>query len=295
MDDIDALVKRAQDLESSITGRHDAFDELVRRFQDMAFGYAYAALGDIQLAEDVTQETFLAAYRYLHQLQDAKAFPGWLRRILMTQCNRVRRTGRAHVALLDVGDLQSMDDPPAIAEAHELHATVVTAIRSLPAHERRVMMLFVINHYSPGEIAQFLEVPASTVRKQLQRARTRLQERLVDMAREEFYRWRPSKDDQFAQDLHLWSAFDTVAAEADLTVLELLLIDGMEIDVRDDAGRTLLMRAVQQGHIDAAELLLRHGATVHLTDHVGKTPLMYARERGLREIEALIQRYVETT
>ncbi|NKB72056.1 MAG: hypothetical protein GKR89_33680 [Candidatus Latescibacteria bacterium] len=77
MSDIIQLVNRAQD------GDIDAYDGLVRRFQDMAVGYAYALLGDFYLAEDAAQEAFLGAYQNLAQLRTASAFPSWSLSILL--------------------------------------------------------------------------------------------------------------------------------------------------------------------------------------------------------------------
>src|SRR5438094_4470438 len=55
--------------------KHRAFDEIVRRYQDLAYGYAYGILGDFQLAEDAAQEAFLTAWRSLDQLRCPEAFP----------------------------------------------------------------------------------------------------------------------------------------------------------------------------------------------------------------------------
>ncbi len=58
-----------------------AFTELVRRYQDLAFGYAYAILRDFHLAQDAAQEAFVVTYADIGKLQNPDAFPGWLRRI----------------------------------------------------------------------------------------------------------------------------------------------------------------------------------------------------------------------
>src|SRR5689334_6617300 len=81
-------------VERSQRGDTDAFTELVRRSQQMAFGYAYALLGDFHLAEDAAQEAFLTAYYNLHQLRTTEAFPGWLRGIVRHHCQHIRRTRR---------------------------------------------------------------------------------------------------------------------------------------------------------------------------------------------------------
>ena len=63
-------------------GSAEAYEPIVRRFQDMAVGYGDARLGDLQLAEDAAQEACVTAYIGLPSLHDPAAFPGWFRRIL---------------------------------------------------------------------------------------------------------------------------------------------------------------------------------------------------------------------
>ncbi|MCA1606967.1 MAG: hypothetical protein LC775_16200 [Acidobacteria bacterium] len=73
MKDIHDTIVKASDSASSLTVRHEAFAELVIRFQDMAFAcaYAYAVLGDAYLAEDVAQDAFVVAWQKLDQLRDS--------------------------------------------------------------------------------------------------------------------------------------------------------------------------------------------------------------------------------
>ena len=78
MQDLSGLIIAARN------GDSPAFEELVRRFQDMAVGYAYSILGDWHEAEDAAQDAFVSAYCSLIQLRDAAAFPGWFRRIVYT-------------------------------------------------------------------------------------------------------------------------------------------------------------------------------------------------------------------
>src|SRR5579872_1407159 len=78
VEEIQHLIDRATAARAAQAEKHRAFGEIVRRFQDLAFGCAYAILGDFQLAEDAAQEAFLTAWRNLDQLRKAEAFPGWL-------------------------------------------------------------------------------------------------------------------------------------------------------------------------------------------------------------------------
>ena len=76
MEQLKGLVVRAQ------RGEVDAYETIVRRFQDMAIGYAHSVLGDYHLAEDAAQEAFVQAYLKLGQLTQPMAFLSWLRRIV---------------------------------------------------------------------------------------------------------------------------------------------------------------------------------------------------------------------
>ncbi len=76
---------------SAQRGDPDAFGQLVLRFKDMAFAVAYDRLRDPHLAEDAVQEAFTEAYLHLPKLVEPSAFPGWLKRIVIRQCNRIMR------------------------------------------------------------------------------------------------------------------------------------------------------------------------------------------------------------
>jgi RNA polymerase sigma factor (sigma-70 family) len=97
------LIIRATDPDAALAEKHDAFCELVRRFQDMAYACAYAVLGDFHLAEDAAQEAFISAWQKLGQLREPEAFPGWLRRVVLTECNRLTRGKRSRNITLDEG------------------------------------------------------------------------------------------------------------------------------------------------------------------------------------------------
>ena len=179
MEEIRSLVSRSQ------AGDLDAYGELVKRFQDMAYGYAYSLLGDFHLAEDAAQEAFIEAYRNLGQLRDPAAFPGWFRRVVFSRCQRIlRRKQPSTVALVETVPVPDKEPSEMMATA-ELKDSVLAAIRSLPEPERMVTTLFYINGYSQEDIAGFLEVPVTTVKSRLHTSRKRLKERMMNMVADE--------------------------------------------------------------------------------------------------------------
>jgi RNA polymerase sigma factor (sigma-70 family) len=169
------LVTRAR------TGDQAAFATLIECYQAMALGYALSILGDYQLAQDATQEALLAAYHGLPSLEDDARFPAWLRGIVRFQCGRVRRKRPLIPASLDdAWDMQSDTlGPEQQLEVKEGFHRVLAAIRSLPAPQREVAMLFYVKDYSHREIATFLEMPATTVNNRLHAARKALRVRLL--------------------------------------------------------------------------------------------------------------------
>ena len=176
-----------------------AYGEIVRRFQDMAYGCAYAMVGDFHLAEDVAQEAFIDAYRKLPKLLDPAAFPGWFRRIVLTHCDRITRRKGIPTVALEAAAAKSADDltPLEEMEKTQMQETVLAAIRALPEKQRTTTTLFYINGYSQSDIAEFLEVPVTTVKKRLYDARTRRKERMINMVEETLHQNAP--DDRFSQ------------------------------------------------------------------------------------------------
>src|SRR4051794_8015736 len=94
MEDDRVLIQRAVSTAEPPDRRGSAFGEIVRRYQDMAYACALALVGDSHLAEDCAQVAFISAWLQLEQLREPGAFPGWLRRIVATQCHRATRGKR---------------------------------------------------------------------------------------------------------------------------------------------------------------------------------------------------------
>jgi len=197
--DIHSIVLRAADRDSSPASRREAFGELVVRFQDMAFACAFAVLGDVYLAQDTAQEAFVVAWQKLAQLREPAAFPGWFKRIVLTQCNRLTRCKRLQIVPLaeDVNASRIDPGPHASAERNDLLAKVLHAINALPENERLVTTLFYIDGYTQADIGDFLEVPVSTVNKRLYSARQRLKSNV-----ELFKQQRPSRDAKFTNEVN---------------------------------------------------------------------------------------------
>jgi RNA polymerase sigma factor (sigma-70 family) len=194
VEDLASLIAQIKD------GDSEVYEQIVRRFQDMAVGYGYASLGDLQLAEDAAQEAFIAAYFELPDLREPKAFPGWFRRILMKQIDRARRKQPSDLTLDDhLIHSGNQPTPTELVEKREVQETIWKAIQCLPTAQREVILLFYIDEYSQPDISAFLDVPISTVKIRLYYARKLLQQQLLAVIEDVLPRQRPSRNNGFTE------------------------------------------------------------------------------------------------
>jgi RNA polymerase sigma factor (sigma-70 family) len=201
VNELRTLVLKATDSNLTLAERHQAFGELVRIFQDMAYACAYARLGDFYLAQDSAQEAFISAWQKLKQLRQPEAFPGWFRRIVLTECNRLARGKRLPTISLDEGlNLHGPNTNPQTAiERDELTKAVFTAINRLSLNERMVVVLFYVREHSQIDISAFLDIPTTTVAKRLYSARARLRGMMMDSFKKDLTAHRPSRNATFAE------------------------------------------------------------------------------------------------
>jgi RNA polymerase sigma factor (sigma-70 family) len=154
-------------------------EEMMLRYRGMILAVAQAILGDFHAAEDVAQETFLTAFERMHQLRNPEALGGWLRRIAISRCNRLRRARTTESQLQAAGAVESQQpDPAELLQKAERRRRVHEAIRGLPEHHRTAVEFFYIRGLSQREIARYLDVPCTTVKKRLHDARTKLKAKL---------------------------------------------------------------------------------------------------------------------
>lgn len=253
MGELAALIVRARE------GDTEAFGAVVRRFQDMAVGYGYSLTGNLHTAEDAAQEAFLEAYLHLPQLREPAAFPGWFRRIVFKQCDRLTRGRAVKTESLDAA-YEAASGAPNQTEAmeqRERNEQVWAAIDALPEHERAAVLLYYLSGYSQAEISAFLDVPVTAIKKRLFSARGRLREMLLDVVADTLRQHRPSQGENFADSV---LALLAAAREGDAKrVGDLLRQNRRLLRARDWLGNSALILAVNSGHHAVAELLFKAG------------------------------------
>ncbi|MDP4333256.1 sigma-70 family RNA polymerase sigma factor [Curtobacterium sp. A7_M15] len=149
-----------------------AFEVLIRRHTPLLRAYARRTLGSTDELDDVVQETFITAWNQLDTLQDGARVKAWLMRILSRKCIDRIRARRFHddVTELEV-EAPAHDAPERVAEARSREEAVETALAELPEAQRRTWIMKEVLEYSYEAIAEELDLPPSTVRGLLSRAR----------------------------------------------------------------------------------------------------------------------------
>ena len=152
-----------------------AFEVLVARYGSLLRAYARRILGSSSDVDDVVQETFIAAWNQLSQLENPAAVRGWLIRIVSRRSADVVRARRNHDDIDDHETLAATSESPeSAAEADSRDSALMIALEALPEEQRRCWMLREVAEYSYDDIAEQLAIPVSTVRGLLARARKNL-------------------------------------------------------------------------------------------------------------------------
>lgn len=152
-----------------------AFEVIVRRYGPLMRVYAARVLGSNDEMDDVVQESFITAWQQLSTLEDGGAVKTWLMRIVSRKSIDRLRARRQH-ANIDLTEPTAPENqsPHRLAEAESQTQALSRVLADLPEDQRRCWMLRELAECSYGEIAEELELPISTVRGVLARARKTL-------------------------------------------------------------------------------------------------------------------------
>lgn len=186
---LDDLTLRSRVEERELIGRVLAGDPTAERtlydaHVDRVFRLVYRMAGDLDRAQDYTQETFIRAFSRLAEFRGEAALSTWLGSIAISVTlnglRKLRRRNEREVALEDgmpVGRFSSPADP-------DLKSRLAQAIDDLPDGYRAVFVMHDVEGYTHEEIGTSLGVHPGTSKAQLFRARARLREALADFAKD---------------------------------------------------------------------------------------------------------------
>jgi RNA polymerase sigma-70 factor (ECF subfamily) len=179
-----ALIERARD------GDKDAYDTLVRRYQEVVFRTAYVITTDAGEAEDAAQEAFVKAYRALGRFRRDAPFRPWIVRIAANEARNRRRSARRRMELrpsdtsanLVADPADPAPGPEQTVLRRERQAALLEALQDLAEGDRTVIAYRYFFELSETEMADALGVARGTVKSRLSRALERLRHRFPELA-----------------------------------------------------------------------------------------------------------------
>jgi len=182
-------------INQALTGDQKAFSEIVNQYQDKIFNFVIRTVKERELAEDITQETFIKAYKALASFNSEYAFSTWLYKIAANNCIDHFRKKRLKTYSLDTPitakdgelyrDYPDNDDhtPEYKLIIKEKSIQIIDAINSLPKKYKEVILLRHTKDKSYEEISEELNIPLGTVKVRIFRAREMLKMKLKSQLR----------------------------------------------------------------------------------------------------------------
>jgi RNA polymerase sigma-70 factor (ECF subfamily) len=174
------LVKKSQ------LGDKSAFEELVKRHQDLVFSLSFKLTGNRELANDVAQESFIRAWKAIEKFRGDSTFGTWIYRITVNTAWTLRKKAKKHYSL-NIEDTQEpvvideKKDPELVAINSDLSAVLRKALNQIPLEQRIIVELKNIEGRSHKEIADYLDISVTAAKVRLHRAHQKLRNILEEI------------------------------------------------------------------------------------------------------------------
>ena len=175
------------------SGSMEAMEKIVERYENQIFSFGLKMCAHLQDAEDIAQETFLSAFRYLNSFREETKLRNWLFKIAARACLRKRRKKKhepdqeiplesfiqqdGSAGRYEIPDWS--DDPSDNVLRAELKQVIDAAIQSLPHKYRLVFNLRDIEGFNTEETSEILGISIQSVKTRLHRARLFLREKIA--------------------------------------------------------------------------------------------------------------------
>ena len=174
------LVKKFQ------LGDKSAFEELVKRHQDLVFSLSFKLTGNRELANDVAQESFIRAWKAIEKFRGDSTFGTWIYRITVNTAWTLRKKAKKHYSL-NIEDTQEpvvideKKDPELVAINSDLSVVLRKALNQIPLEQRIIVELKNIEGRSHKEIADYLDISVTAAKVRLHRAHQKLRNILEEI------------------------------------------------------------------------------------------------------------------
>ncbi|HMX40299.1 MAG TPA: RNA polymerase sigma factor [Saprospiraceae bacterium] len=167
-------------IQQALAGRQTAYGMLLRRYEQYAFTLAFRMLKNREDAHEVTQDSFLRAFRYLPEFRGEAKFSTWLYKIVRSTALNFLRKQNPDIRSIDDDERpitlpdEGAPDASHHLERRERQTTIQQAIRLLSPDDAQIITLFYLYEHSLEEICQIADLTMTNAKTKLCRARQRL-------------------------------------------------------------------------------------------------------------------------
>jgi len=168
-------------IDKVLNGQTNSFSELVDNYKDMVFTLALRMMKDRNLAEEVSQTTFIKIYKKLYSFKGQSKFSSWVYRITYNTCLDELRKRKKSYKLVEINEyteheLVSFENVLDKMHREELSETIKLGLKELPGEMAFLITLYYFEDYSVKEIAKTLNIKMNNAKVKLHRARLKLTE-----------------------------------------------------------------------------------------------------------------------
>jgi len=177
-------------LDSALRGERAGLEYMVNTYQDMAYTIAVRIVTNVEDAEEVVQDSFLKAFKYLYQFKRASKFSTWLYRIVYNTA--LTKRGSKNLSIQEWTDDEEYgefvsdenDGLDRLAEA-DRKKYITLAISKLKQQDQLIVTLHYIAGKSITEVTEIMEMKSSAIKMRLLRSREKLERELVRLLNNE--------------------------------------------------------------------------------------------------------------
>ncbi len=187
-----STIDEKQLIQKASKGNGAAFEQLMLKYQGQIYNLCFRMLGNSEDAADMTQETFLKAWKHLDGFQFESSLSTWLYRLASNSCLDLLRSQKRHPTISLVSQdedgeeqtLDPMDSEPLPEDQiiwNEEQRQISQAMASLDVEQRQILTLRVVNDLSYSQIADILSIKEGTVKSRIARARENLRKKVLQI------------------------------------------------------------------------------------------------------------------
>lgn len=165
-------------IQEVLSGNKQAYAHIINKYKNPLYATILRMTKNPQDAQDFVQEAFIKVYRQLGKYDETGKFSSWMYRVAINHCMDEFRKKRYKMKQVEIneGQVLNSNHPEVIFLKKEKSRQLERLIASLPQDERMIILLRYVNELSYSEISELVDIPLSTVRNKLHRAKKKMRD-----------------------------------------------------------------------------------------------------------------------